>query len=127
MAVNKRGVAARRGRSERRTAPARGSKARSTARDIAKLRLEKRKAKKLTAAQRFAPRDRVFHLVDATAFVLTIDRKGFEHRGPSKDARTTCCDKPIAKVYGVAVSKDGFSATNADGSPFTARWCEGAR
>lgn len=115
MAVNKRGVAARRGRSERRTAPARGTKARGAAK------------KKLTAKQRFAPRDRVFHLVDATAFALTIDKRGFEHRGPAKDARTTCCDKPIAKVYGVAVSKAGFAATNADGSPFVARWCEGAK
>lgn len=66
---------------------------------------------------RFLKKDRVFHLVDPTAFVLTIDRKGIEHRGPAKDARTICCDKPIAKVFGIAISRASFREPVA--------WCAG--
>lgn len=102
MAV-KRGA---RGKSERRTAPARGTKARG--------KLKKRPARRI-----FRGKARVYHLIDATAFVRTTDKYG-EHLGPAKNARTTCCDQPIGKVFGVATSKAAFV-------PPVTNWCEGAR
>ncbi len=118
-----------RGKAERRTAPARGTKARGAAKKILKRTARGRAAKATPASRRrtgpapaartkFAPADRVFHLVDPAAFVVTTDKKtGIEHKGPAKNAKTTCCAKPIAKVYGVAVSRDVFLEPVA--------WCAG--
>jgi hypothetical protein len=93
------------------------STARGRAQKAARAKARSRRGAKIPKL-RFAKADRVFHLVDPAAFVKTEDAEGFQHLGPAKDARTACCDRPIAKVWGVAVSKDSFK-------PPVKNWCKG--
>lgn len=113
-----------RGRSERRTAPARGSKARGAAKKKSGLRRAIAATKKTTKAptrkprparRRFAPADRVYHLIDPAEFV-TVTTDGVARTAPREGQLTTCCSKPIADVYAVALSRDAFD-------PPVDNWC----
>ena len=101
--------------------PSRRGPAKSTARGraqrAARAKVRSRRGSR-PAKLRFAKADRVYHLVDQGAFVKTQDAEGFEHLGPAPDALTTCCEKPVAKVWGVAVARDVFD-------PPVKNWCKG--
>jgi len=75
-------------------------------------------------AKRFAPSERVFHLVSSDDFERrTIPAKGkrdsVEARTLRADALTTCCRRPARKVYAVAISRDSVEEGRG------VKWCKG--
>jgi hypothetical protein len=119
MAAGKKRAPARRGASERRTAPARGTKARGAAkksglrRAIAatkktgKARGHAAVRQKQKQQARFAPADRVFHLVDTARDRDTGDMRAADV--------TACCGKPVGEVFAITLDPN----LDTEGVP----WC----
>lgn len=122
MAAGKKRAPARRGASERRTAPARGTKARGIVKKRSTRRAPKvstpragyskkyaaqERRKREKKARSFAPSDRVFHLVNAAR-----DRDTGDMRAENV---TACCAKPTSEVFAITLDPN----LDTEGVP----WC----